>query len=45
MISKGYQLLVNNRLEPWGHSVTRFLSPEGVLTGLTVTPWLRTTNE
>ncbi|MBE2163143.1 glyoxalase [Acinetobacter oleivorans] len=45
MISKGYQLLVNNRLEPWGQSVTRFLSPEGVLTGLTVTPWLRTANE
>ena len=41
MVSKGYQLLVNNRIEPWGQSVTRFLSPEGVLTGLTVTPWLR----
>mgnify|MGYP006170447609 CR=1 FL=1 len=41
MASKGHQLLVNNRLEPWGQSVTRFLSPEGVLIGLTVTPWLR----
>ena len=41
MISKGYYLLVNNRVEPWGQSVTRFLSPEGILIGLTVTPWLR----
>ncbi|EOQ64301.1 hypothetical protein F935_01068 [Acinetobacter calcoaceticus ANC 3811] len=41
MISKGYELLVNNRLEPWGQAVTRFLSPEGILIGLTVTPWLR----
>lgn len=41
MLSKGYDLLVNNRIEPWGQSVTRFLSPEGILVGLTVTPWLR----
>lgn len=44
LVSKGYQLLVNNRVEPWGQTVTRFLSPEGILTGLTVTPWLRATN-
>lgn len=41
MVSKGYQLLVRHRIEPWGQSVTRFLSPEGILTSLTVTPWLR----
>ncbi len=44
LVSKGYQLLVNNRVEPWGQTVTRFLSPEGILTGLTVTPWLRASN-
>lgn len=44
LVSKGYQLLVNNRVEPWGQTVTRFLSPEGILTGLTVTPWLRMSN-
>lgn len=38
---KGYQLLVANRMEPWGQTVTRLLSPEGLLTGLTITPWLR----
>ncbi|EKY3089233.1 glyoxalase [Cronobacter dublinensis] len=38
---RGYRLLVENREEPWGQTVTRLLSPEGLLTGLTVTPWLR----
>lgn len=38
---KGYRLLVINRTEPWGQTVTRLLSPEGLLTGLTITPWLR----
>ncbi|UJD95020.1 glyoxalase [Lelliottia amnigena] len=38
---KGYRLLVVNRVEPWGQTVTRLLSPEGLLTGLTITPWLR----
>ena len=38
---KGYALLVENRLEPWGQSITRFLSPEGILVGLSITPWLR----
>ncbi|GKW20458.1 glyoxalase [Pectobacterium araliae] len=39
--AQGYALLVENRLEPWGQQVTRFLSPEGVLIGVTYTPWLR----
>ncbi|PWC10615.1 glyoxalase [Brenneria roseae subsp. americana] len=38
---QGYALLVENRLEPWGQRVTRFLSPEGMLIGVTHTPWLR----
>ncbi|KFX25198.1 glyoxalase [Pectobacterium atrosepticum] len=38
---QGYALLVENRLEPWGQQVTRFLSPEGILIGVTYTPWLR----
>ncbi|WP_039058444.1 VOC family protein [Enterobacter sp. Bisph1] len=41
LVTNGYQLLVANRQEPWGQSVTRLLSPEGVLIGLTITPWLR----
>lgn len=38
---KGYELLVDDRKEPWGQTVTRLLSPEGILIGLTFTPWLR----
>lgn len=40
--AKGYKLIVSTRQEPWGQTVTRFLSPEGLLIGLTYTPWLRT---
>lgn len=37
----GYELLTNQKLEPWGQTVTRFLSPEGILTALSYTPHLR----
>ncbi len=38
---RGYQLLVANRKEPWGQTVTRLVSPEGLLVGVTQTPWMR----
>ena len=38
---RGYRLLVDSRTEPWGQTVTRLLSPEGLLVGLTFTPWMR----
>lgn len=38
---RGYKLLVDTRTEPWGQIVTRLLSPEGLLVGLTFTPWMR----
>ena len=38
---QGYRLLVAARKEPWGQTVTRLLSPEGLLVGVTHTPWLR----
>jgi hypothetical protein len=41
----GYKLLVSARREPWKQIVTRFLSPEGILTGLTVTPGMREDTE
>ncbi len=41
MESRGYRLLVANRTEPWGQVVSRLLSPEGLLVGLTMTPWMR----
>jgi catechol 2,3-dioxygenase-like lactoylglutathione lyase family enzyme len=41
LTQRGYTLLVDSRVEPWGQTVTRLLSPEGLLVGLTYTPWLR----
>jgi catechol 2,3-dioxygenase-like lactoylglutathione lyase family enzyme len=38
---RGYSLLVDYRQEPWGQTVSRMLSPEGILVGLVVTPWMR----
>lgn len=39
--ARGYRMLVKNRKEPWGQIVSRFLSPEGLLLGVTFTPWMR----
>jgi catechol 2,3-dioxygenase-like lactoylglutathione lyase family enzyme len=39
--AKGYRVLVAARKEPWGQTVTRLLGPEGMLVGITVTPWMR----
>jgi len=38
---RGYRMLVKSRKEPWGQVVSRFLSPEGILVGITFTPWMR----
>lgn len=37
----GYRLLTRLQKEPWGQSVTRFLSPDGILMAVTHTPFLR----
>jgi hypothetical protein len=39
--SKGYRILVRNKKEPWGQTVTRLLSHEGLLVGVTFTPSMR----
>jgi len=39
--SRGYRMLVKSRREPWGQTVSRFISPEGLLIGITFTPWMR----
>lgn len=41
MKRKGYKLLLDSFEEPYGQIVSRFLSPEGILVGLVITPWLR----
>ena len=38
---RGYRMLVRNKKEPWGQTVSRFMSPEGLLAGVTFTPWMR----
>jgi hypothetical protein len=43
--SQGYQMLVKNKKEPWGQVVSRFLSPEGLLIGVTFTPVMRNSEE
>jgi hypothetical protein len=39
--SRGHRMLVRNKKEPWGQIVSRFISPEGLLVGITFTPWMR----
>lgn len=38
---RGYKLLVAGRKEPWGQTVTRFLSPDDLLVGVVYTPSMR----
>jgi len=38
---QGYRMLVKNRKEPWGQTVSRLLSPEGLLLGIAFTPFFR----
>lgn len=38
---QGYRMLVRNKMEPWGQTVSRFLSPEGLLIGIAFTPVFR----
>ena len=35
----GHRLLHGARVEPWGQTVARLLSPEGLLVGLSYAPW------
>ncbi|MGH9026156.1 MAG: VOC family protein [Acidimicrobiia bacterium] len=39
--TRGLRLLHGARTEPWGQTVARVLSPEGLIVGLSHTPWLR----
>jgi len=39
--SRGYRMLVKSKREPWGQTVSRFISPEGLLIGISFTPSMR----
>jgi hypothetical protein len=38
---RGYRMLVRNKKEPWGQTVSRFISPEDLLIAVTHTPSMR----
>jgi hypothetical protein len=40
LTARGYELLVAPKTEPWGQTVTRLQTPEGLLIGVTFTPWM-----
>jgi len=40
MREKGQEFIHEARMEPWGQTVARFISPEGLLIGLSYAPWL-----
>ncbi|HEX5244906.1 MAG TPA: VOC family protein [Tepidisphaeraceae bacterium] len=42
--SRGHRMLIKNKKEPWGQTVSRLLSPEGLLVGVTYTPMMREQN-
>ncbi len=39
MKEQGQKFVHEARLEPWGQTVARFISPEGLLIGLSYAPW------
>jgi catechol 2,3-dioxygenase-like lactoylglutathione lyase family enzyme len=40
MQAGGHRLLREGHEEPWGQTTSRLLSPEGLLVGITFTPWM-----
>jgi catechol 2,3-dioxygenase-like lactoylglutathione lyase family enzyme len=39
LTARGHRLLHDARTEPWGQTVARLLSPEGLIVGVCHTPW------
>jgi catechol 2,3-dioxygenase-like lactoylglutathione lyase family enzyme len=40
LATAGHRVLRDAHEEPWGQTTSRLLSPEGVLVGITYTPWM-----
>ena len=40
MVASGHRLLREAREEPWHQTTARLLSPEGLLVGVSYTPWM-----
>lgn len=43
LVDRGYRLIHDAREEPWGQTVARLSSPEGLLVGLSYAPWFHST--
>jgi hypothetical protein len=40
LTAKGYEFIVPTKTEPWGQTVARLQTPEGLLACVTYTPWM-----
>ena len=40
MVAAGHRLLREAQTEPWNQTTARLLSPEGLLVGISYTPWM-----
>lgn len=40
LAASGHRVLREAQEEPWGQTTSRLLSPEGLLVGITFTPWM-----
>lgn len=40
LASAGHELLHDARTEPWGQTVARLVSPEGLIVGISFAPWM-----
>ena len=38
--ASGHDILVDAHEEPWGQTTSRLMSPEGLLVGVSYTPWM-----
>lgn len=43
LAGQGHRLLREARTEPWGQTTARLMSPEGLLVGISFTPWMHKT--
>ena len=42
LVAKGHRLLRETKTEEWGQTTARLQSPEGLLVGISYTPWMHT---
>lgn len=43
LVDSGHTLIHDTKVEPWGQTIARLMSPEGMLVGVCHTPWFHDT--